>query len=71
MEPRAIVIQWIEERRQEQDAPALAWLVQRAAFALIGCYPPGQGKDILWGLMRTVAGVEPQSEDPRQMKLAE
>lgn len=71
MEARTVVARWIEDRRQEQDAPALAWLLQRAGFALVGCYPIGQGKDVLWGLMRIVAGVEPQSEDPRQMKLAE
>lgn len=69
MEPRTVVARWIEEQRQELDAPALAWLVQRAAFALIGCYPAGQGKDVLWGLMRTIAGVEIQEENPQQNRL--
>jgi phage/plasmid-associated DNA primase len=55
------VAAWIEDRREEWDAPALAWLVQRAAFALIGCYPAGQGKDVLWGVFRTIAGAEAQA----------
>ena len=54
---------WIEEKRQERDAPALAWVIQRASVALLFCYPAGQGKDALWGLFRGIAGREPEQEE--------
>lgn len=56
--PRIIVARWIEERRQERDLPALSWIIQRAAAALLGCFPTGEGRDALWALFRTIAGEE-------------
>ena len=58
MEAREVVAKWIEERRQERDAPALGWVVGRAAFAFLGCFPEGQGSDVLWALVRRIAGRE-------------
>lgn len=36
---KAVIVRWIEDRTQEYDAPALTWLMQRAAFGLMQCYP--------------------------------
>lgn len=58
MQAREAVAKWIEEKRQEKDAPALTWLLQRTAFALLTCYPPGQGGDVLWATFKMLAGAE-------------
>jgi len=58
MQAREAVAKWIEEQREERNAAALAWLIQRASFALLFCYPAGQGRDVLWGLFRSIAGAE-------------
>lgn len=55
---REAVARWIAERAQERDADALSWLIQQAAAALLDCYPPGQGRAVLWGLFRRMAGPE-------------
>lgn len=65
MQAREAVAKWIEEQREERNAAALAWVIQRAVFALLFCYPPGQGQDALWGLFHTIAGAEAEGEDVR------
>lgn len=66
-DPRTIITRWIEEKRLERDATALTWLLQRTAFALLTCYPKGQGQDALWGLFRTIAGAELRArEEPER-----
>ncbi|MCI0410498.1 MAG: hypothetical protein L0191_18380 [Acidobacteria bacterium] len=56
--PSETVARWIEEQRQERNAEALTWLIREAAAALLDCFPPGQGRETLWGLFRAVAGPE-------------
>lgn len=55
---REAVVEWIEERRQEGDAETLNWLIREAGSALLGCYPAGMGRAVLWALFRVVAGPE-------------
>lgn len=57
-DPRTVIAQWIEQKRQERDAPALAGVIQDAARALLVCYPADQGRDALWALFRSIAGPE-------------
>lgn len=61
--PRSIASAWIAERCEARDLPALSWLIQQAAAALLRCFPdPQRGKDALWALFRLVAGPEPTRE---------
>jgi len=61
--PRSVASAWIAERCEERDLPALSWLIQQAAAALLRCFPDQQrGKDALWALFRIVAGPEQGAE---------
>ena len=50
------VSRWIEGRAAEKDAPSLTWLLKQAVKAVIECYPPGQGADIVWAVVRLAEG---------------
>ena len=55
---REIVSCWIAERTEDRDAPALTWALQRTVQGLLQCFPPGQGKDVVWGAVRLMIGEE-------------
>ncbi len=55
-----IVSRWIEERAAERDAPALTWVLQRAAWGLLQCYPPDVGKDMVLAAVRGIVDGEPE-----------
>lgn len=59
--PEILVAQWIDRQREERNADAPAWCLQRTAWSLLACYPSGQGQDVLWGLVRRIAGPERES----------
>lgn len=52
------VLLWIEARAREREAPALIRVLEATARALLQCYPPGQGNDIVWAAVRTAIGVD-------------
>lgn len=61
---REAIGRWIEEQRGERNTDALRWLIQQATLALLACYPAGTGREVLWGLLRIVAGPEPEGGQP-------
>jgi hypothetical protein len=56
---REIVSRWIEDKTAERDAPALTWVLQRAACGLLQCYPPDVGKYTVSAAVQGIFGDEP------------
>ena len=57
-QPSEAVARFIEDAMQRRDTDALRGVIERAASALLRCYPPDRGPDILWGVFRRIAGPE-------------
>ena len=56
--PSEAVARVIEDAIQRRDTDALRGVIERAATALLRCYPLDRGPDILWAVFRTIAGPE-------------
>ncbi len=59
---REIVSRWIEDRAAERDAPALTWVLQRAAWGLLQCYPPDVGKYTILAAVRGIVDDQTRVE---------
>ena len=56
---REIVSRLIEDRTAERNAPALTWILQRAAWGLLQCYPPDVRKYTVLAAVQEIFGDEP------------